>query len=45
VELLNERARISVEVGRIKDTVGREVYDPAQESRVYEQVKKVNRGP
>ena len=45
VELLNERARISVEVGRIKDTVGREVYDPAQESRVYEQAKKVNRGP
>ena len=45
VELLNERARLSVEVGRVKGTGGYEVYDPAQESRVYEQVKKVNRGP
>ncbi len=45
VELLNERARISVEVGRVKGTGGFEVYDPAQESRVYGQAKKVNRGP
>jgi len=45
VNLLNERARISVEVGRIKDSNGQEIYDPAQESRIYEHLKKVNDGP
>jgi len=34
-----------VEVGRIKDADGQEIYDPAQESRIYEHVKQINEGP
>ena len=45
VRLLNERARLSVEVGRIKGRAGVEVYDPAQESRVFSQIAALNGGP
>jgi len=45
VKLLNERARISVEVGKAKNSRGREVYDPSQESKVYEQLRRINEGP
>ena len=36
VQLLNRRARISREIGMIKAGQGREVYDPSQESRIYD---------
>jgi len=45
VKRLNERARLSVEVGKIKDSEGREVYDPSQESKVYEHLRNINEGP
>lgn len=45
VKGLNERARLSVEVGRTKNSQGREVYDPSQESKVYEHLRRINEGP
>lgn len=45
VDLLNERARLSIEVGRVKGSEGREIYDPAQESKVYEHLREVSAGP
>jgi chorismate mutase/prephenate dehydratase len=45
VELLNERARLSLEVGRIKGREGIAVFDPAQESRVMKEITALNEGP
>jgi chorismate mutase/prephenate dehydratase len=45
VRLLNERAQLSLEIGREKEREGREVYDPAQESRVYSRLSRINEGP
>jgi chorismate mutase / prephenate dehydratase len=44
VRLLNERAAISVEVGKVKRDAGREVYDPAREAMVYRHLEKLNEG-
>ena len=35
VRLLNERAAVSVEIGRTKRATGREVYHPSREAKVY----------
>ncbi len=35
VRLLNERAAVSVEIGKTKRAAGREVYDPSREAMVY----------
>ena len=45
VRLLNERARLSLEVGKIKGREGIGVYDPAQESRVLNEIAALNEGP
>ena len=45
VSLLNQRAELSLEVGRIKNKNGREVYDPSRESLVYEYLSQINSGP
>ena len=45
VKLLNERAEVSIEVGKVKELKGLEVYDPAQESRVYDHLREINKGP
>jgi chorismate mutase / prephenate dehydratase len=45
VRLLNERARLAIEIGKIKDAEGRDVFDPAQESKVREGIIGLNRGP
>jgi chorismate mutase / prephenate dehydratase len=45
LSLLNERAGLSQEVGRIKRREGIEVYDPSQETRVYSRLKESNGGP
>ncbi len=42
VRLLNERAGLSLEVGRIKGREGIGVYDPAQESRVLNEITALN---
>ncbi len=45
VRMLNDRAKLSVEIGRIKADEGREVYDPAQEAEVYARLEGMNDGP
>ncbi len=45
IKLLNERAKLSIEVGKVKDLKGREVYDPSQESKVYDHLTRMNDGP
>lgn len=45
IRLLNDRSRISVQIGKAKKQAGLEVYDPAQESRVFDYLQKLNGGP
>jgi chorismate mutase/prephenate dehydratase len=45
VKLLNERSRLSQDVGRIKGREGISVYDPAQELRVLNDIAARNEGP
>jgi chorismate mutase/prephenate dehydratase len=45
VELLNERARVSQQVGRLKAANGSAVFAPAREAEVLEQVQRANSGP
>jgi len=44
-KLLNERTQLSLEVGRTKNSRGSEIYDPSQESKVYEYLREINEGP
>lgn len=45
IRLLNERAQISVKIGKVKGESGLEVYNPAQESRVMNYLHELNSGP
>lgn len=45
VGLLNERARLSQDIGMIKAGEGRQAYDPAQEIRVFDHLTELNGGP
>ena len=45
VRLLNERATCANEIGRLKERVGMEVYQPGRERAVLEHVRRVNAGP
>lgn len=45
VELLSERARAAVEIGRLKRDTNLPVYEPERERVVFENVKQMNRGP
>jgi len=45
IRLLNERAQISVQIGKVKGEGGIEVYDPAQEAKVYGYLPELNSGP
>lgn len=45
VALLNERARVSEQVGRLKAADGAAVFAPAREVRVLENVQAANQGP
>lgn len=42
VRLLNQRAGMALEIGRIKAELGMEIYDPSQESGIYENVMEAN---
>lgn len=44
VRLLNERAALSIKVGRIKESRGLDVYDAAQEAKIFEYLKEINGG-
>ena len=45
VELLNARAAHALEIGRLKDSVGLETYQPQREIAVLEQARRASRGP
>ena len=45
VRVLNERASCANEIGRLKDQVGIETYQPSREMEVLEHVRTVNGGP
>lgn len=45
VELLNERSRCAIEIGRIKRTRNLDLYSPDREKEVIENVRRANRGP
>lgn len=45
VALLNERASCAKEIGRLKETVGLDVYQPAREIEVLKHVRAKNDGP
>jgi chorismate mutase len=45
VELLSERARAAVEIGRLKRNTSLPIYEPERERIVFENVQKLNQGP
>jgi chorismate mutase/prephenate dehydratase len=45
IRLLNKRAQISVQIGKVKGESGIEVYDPAQETKVHGYLQELNSGP
>jgi len=45
VKLLNERARIVVEIGKLKNKTGGQIYAPDRERKVFEKIVKSNEGP
>jgi chorismate mutase len=44
VELLNERARVVVQIGEQKSRTGGQIYAPDREKRVLESIVKSNKG-
>jgi chorismate mutase/prephenate dehydratase len=44
VRLLNERAQLSVQIGKVKGEGGMLVYDPAQEAKVHDYLQELNSG-
>lgn len=45
VELLNQRARAAQEIGKLKRNTNMPVYEPDREKVIFENVRRVNRGP
>ena len=45
VKLLNERARVVVEIGKLKNEAGEPVYAPDREKKVFATITKANKGP
>src|SRR5437870_1449258 len=45
VKLVNERAALAGEIGRVKSDHGSEIFSPAREEEVYKNVLEANRGP
>lgn len=45
VELLSERARAAVEIGRLKKDTNLPIYEPERERIVFQKVQELNRGP
>ena len=45
IKLLNERAKVVVEVGKVKRAGNTPIYVPDREKRVLEQVRSYNKGP
>src|SRR5262245_32057635 len=45
VELLNRRAQAAQEIGKLKRNTSMPIYEPDRERTIFENVRKVNRGP
>jgi chorismate mutase-like protein len=45
VELLNDRTRCAIEIGRLKKALNLRVYDPEREREVIDRVHRANKGP
>ena len=45
IDLLNERARLAIEVGRVKHAAGAPVYRPEREAEVLRKIAGLNHGP
>lgn len=45
VELLNERSRCAIEIGKIKEKLNIEIYDPEREKEVIQNVQETTQGP
>jgi chorismate mutase len=45
LSLLNQRLRIALEIGKIKEQMGTKIYDSKREKEVLERLSLTNRGP
>lgn len=45
IDLLNERTKLAVDVGKIKHEAGKEVYAPNRESEIYQRIDEESSGP
>jgi chorismate mutase/prephenate dehydratase len=45
VQLLNERARVVIEIGKLKNKTGKPIYSPDREKQVFARIAKANQGP
>ena len=45
VELLNERSRCAIEIGKLKHDLNLRVYDPEREREILLRIKESNHGP
>jgi chorismate mutase/prephenate dehydratase len=45
VELLNQRAEVVIQVGKIKNAGGAPIYAPDREKAVLQKISRLNRGP
>jgi len=45
VKLLNERAQVVIEIGKLKSKTGGQIYAPDREKEVLEKIKAANQGP
>lgn len=45
VELLNQRARCALEIGKAKRVVGLPIYQPEREQEILENAERTNQGP
>jgi chorismate mutase / prephenate dehydratase len=43
--LLNQRLRISLEIGKVKKEMGRKIHDAEREKEILDRLKRKNRGP
>jgi chorismate mutase-like protein len=45
LNLLNQRLRLALEIGKIKKEIGKKIYDPKREKEVLDRLKQKNKGP
>ena len=43
--LLNERAKVAIEIGKRKEAMGIPTHDPARETKILQQLADLNEGP